>query len=56
MFQSGHRRYDQAVMNEWDDRAAAETFVGEDSYRYVQHDGAPTPVKPVLGRRTPAMS
>lgn len=48
MFQSGHRRYDQAVMNEWDDKAAAETFVGEDSYRYVQHDYALTPVKPVL--------
>lgn len=48
MFQSGHRRYDQVTMNEWDDRAAAEAFVGEDSYRYVQHDYALTPTKPVL--------
>lgn len=48
MFQSGHRRYDQARLNAWDDRVDAETFVGEDNYRYVQHDRALTPVKPVL--------
>lgn len=48
MFQSGHRRYDQVKMNQWDDKAANEFTVGEDSYRYVQHDRALTPVKPVL--------
>lgn len=48
MFQSGHRRYDQMQLNQWDDKADKETFVGEDSYRYVQHDYALTPIKPVL--------
>lgn len=48
MFQSGHRRYNQVKLNQWDDKVDVETFVGEDSYRYVQHDYALTPVKPVL--------
>lgn len=48
MFQSGHRRYDQVRLNQWDDKADAETFVGEDSYRYVQHDRQLSPVRPVL--------
>lgn len=48
MFQSGHRRYDQMKLNQWDDKADAETFVGEDNFRYVQHDYALLPVKPVL--------
>ncbi|MBQ8654729.1 MAG: glycoside hydrolase family 140 protein [Clostridia bacterium] len=48
MFQSGHRRYDQVKLGEWDDRVDAETYVGEDSYKYVQHDRALTPVRPVL--------
>lgn len=48
MFQSGHRRYDQIKLNQWDDKVDAETFVGEDSYRYVQHDYALLPTKPVL--------
>lgn len=48
LFQSGHRRYDQVKMNEWDDKADAETFVGEDNYQYVRHDRALSPVRPVL--------
>ena len=48
MFQSGHRRYDQLKLNQWDDKVDAETFVGEDNYRYVQHDRALEPAKPVL--------
>lgn len=48
LFQSGHRRYDQVRLNQWDDKVDAETFVGEDNYRYVQHDRALTPVRPVL--------
>ncbi|MBO4367433.1 MAG: glycoside hydrolase family 140 protein, partial [Clostridia bacterium] len=48
MFQSGHRRYDQVKLNEWDDRVDVETFVGEDNYRYVQHDRPLDPPRPVL--------
>ena len=48
LFQSGHRRYDQVKMNQWDDKVNAETFVGEDNYRYVLHDRALAPPKPVL--------
>ena len=48
LFQSGHRRYDQVRLNQWDDKVDAETFVGEDNYRYVQHDRALSPVRPVL--------
>lgn len=48
MFQSGHRRYDQTVMNAWDDRAPTERSFGEDNYRYVQHDRTLSPVRPVL--------
>ena len=48
MFQSGHRRYDQIRLNQWDDKVAAETYVGEDNYRYVQHDRPLLPPRPVL--------
>lgn len=48
MFQSGHRRYDQLRLNQWDDKVDAETFVGEDNFMYVQHDRTLTPAKPVL--------
>ncbi|MEG0767191.1 MAG: DUF4038 domain-containing protein, partial [Clostridia bacterium] len=48
MFQSGHRRYDQIKLNQWDDKVDVETFVGEDSYRYVQQDYARSPAMPVL--------
>ena len=48
LFQSGHRRYDQMKLNQWDDKVDAETYVGEDNYKYVRHDRALTPVRPVL--------
>ncbi len=48
MFQSGHRRYDQAKLGSWDDRAGNEEFFGEDNYRYVQKDRALDPPRPVL--------
>lgn len=38
MFQSGHRRYDQASLGSWDDNAAKEGFFGEDNWRYVLRD------------------
>ncbi len=36
MFQSGHRRYDQAVLKQWDD--VGEEFYGEDNWKYVDRD------------------
>lgn len=36
MFQSGHRRYDQAVLKQWDD--VEEEFYGEDNWKYVDRD------------------
>lgn len=48
LFQSGHRRYDQTRMQEWDDNTAKEGWFGEDSWRYVERDLLKTPVKPVL--------
>lgn len=49
MFQSGHRRYDQVTLGAWDDnRLDAETYFGEDNWRYVDRDYAMTPVKPTL--------
>jgi hypothetical protein len=38
MFQSGHRRYDQVSLNQWDDRHKDDPnyyWFGEDSWRYV---------------------
>ncbi len=40
MFQSGHRRYDQAQLGEWDDNLAKEEFYGEDNWKYVKRDRA----------------
>lgn len=48
MFQSGHRRYDQQLLGEWDDNKAKEEFFGEDSWRYVERDLSCKPVKPTL--------
>lgn len=48
MFQSGHRRYDQASLGEWDDNAGKETFFGEDNWRYVVRDYGHEVVKPTL--------
>lgn len=48
MYQSGHRRYDQASLGEWDDNAGKETFFGEDSWRYVARDHGYDRIKPTL--------
>jgi hypothetical protein len=40
MFQSGHRRYDQRSLKQWDDNAGSEVWFGEDNWRYVQRDHA----------------
>jgi len=48
MFQSGHRRYDQRNLNEWDEATGLEPWYGEDSYLYVEADLAKKPLRPVL--------
>lgn len=48
LFQSGHRRYDQEQLGEWDDNAARETFFGEDNWRYVYRDHSHSLLKPTL--------
>lgn len=48
MYQSGHRRYDQASLGEWDDNAGKETFFGEDCWRYVERDHGNEKRKPTL--------
>mgnify|MGYP001852306113 FL=1 len=48
LFQSGHRRYDQARLGEWDDNSSQEEFFGEDNWRYVERDLGLSPAKPVL--------
>lgn len=48
MFQSGHRRYDQASLGEWDDNGGKETFFGEDNWKYVERDHSYHVIKPTL--------
>lgn len=48
MFQSGHRRYDQSSLGEWDDNKESEDFYGEDNWRYVEHELRHGTIKPVL--------
>lgn len=48
MFQSGHRRYDQEFLGEWDDNKARETFFGEDNWRYVERDHSYATMKPTV--------
>ena len=48
MFQSGHRRYDQRNLSQWDDAAKAEEWYGEDNWRYVEHDLALPQKKPTI--------
>ena len=48
MFQSGHRRYDQRLLNSWDEAVSSEPWYGEDNWRYVRHDRSLTPTRPVL--------
>lgn len=48
MFQSGHRRYDQASLGAWDDNAIKEGFFGEDNWKYVDHDHGHQLPKPTV--------
>lgn len=48
MFQSGHRRYDQAKLNAWDDASDFPEYFGEDNWKYADHALALSPKKPVL--------
>lgn len=48
MFQSGHRRYDQEQLGEWDDNAPKEEFYGEDSWKYVLQNSRLGETKPIL--------
>lgn len=48
MFQSGHRRYDQASLGRWDDNRTKETFFGEDNWRYVDRDLQTGRLRPTL--------
>lgn len=46
MFQSGHRRYDQAVLKQWDDVPVE--FYGEDNWKYVNRDHSHEVMKPTV--------
>lgn len=48
MFQSGHRRYDQEQLNQWDDTSKSMYYYGEDSFRYVDHVHEVKPLMPVV--------
>ncbi|MBQ7678664.1 MAG: DUF4038 domain-containing protein [Butyrivibrio sp.] len=48
MFQSGHRRYDQQQLGEWDDNLVEEDWFGEDNWRYVERDHRHARMKPTL--------
>ncbi|HEY8422857.1 MAG TPA: DUF4038 domain-containing protein [Thermoclostridium sp.] len=48
MFQSGHRRYDQKFLGNWDEAAEKEPWYGEDNWRYVMADYEKKPVRPVI--------
>lgn len=48
MFQSGHRRYDQGSLNQWDDSMSQGYWYGEDNWRYISRVDACGNIKPVL--------
>lgn len=48
MFQSGHRRYDQVSLGEWDDNNGKEGWFGEDNWKYVDRDHSHTIMKPTV--------
>lgn len=48
MFQSGHRRYDQMILNAKDDQKDNEDSFGEDNYKYIQKSRTYSPIKPIL--------
>lgn len=47
-FQSGHRRYDQLQLGQWDDNLAVENFYGQDNWQYVLDDYALENPKPTF--------
>ena len=48
MFQSGHRRFDQRDLNQWDDNTEKEGWFGDENWRYVIRDYAAGKARPVL--------
>lgn len=48
MFQSGHRRYDQVSLGEWDDNNGKEGWFGEDNWKYVDRDHSYPALKPTV--------
>lgn len=48
MFQSGHRRYDQVTLGEWDDNNGKEGWFGEDNWKYVKRDLSYSIKKPTV--------
>lgn len=48
MFQSGHRRTDQRLLNEWDEANSNEPWYGEASYLYVENNINRHPKRPIL--------
>lgn len=48
MFQSGHRRYDQVSLGEWDDNNGKEGWYGEDNWKYVDRDHSYSVMKPTV--------
>lgn len=48
MFQSGHRRYDQVSLGEWDDNNGKEGWFGEDNWKYVNRDHSYEVMKPTV--------
>lgn len=49
LFQSGHRRYDQQRLGEWDDNnQQREPYYGEDNWRYVDRDHSHATMKPTI--------
>ena len=48
MFQSGHRRYDQVSLGEWDDNNGKEGWFGEDNWKYVNRDHSYEEMKPTV--------
>lgn len=48
MFQSGHRRYDQVSLGEWDDNNGKEGWFGEDNWKYVNRDHSYPIMKPTV--------
>lgn len=48
MYQSGHRRYDQISLGEWDDNSKKEEFYGEDNWKYTNFDLSQENLRPTF--------